>query len=153
LYGVFTLFVDIGQARVLFATEGCDAATAAKFADDLTVHGGDPDQISEVCIDMSPAFSKGTAGSLPKAAVTFDRFHGVKIVNDALDQVRRAERKTHILLKGRFSRAVQAEGVVDMGHAFPGLRRAGGLSPLRRFFLRQVRTGVRRRAGLGSADP
>ena len=33
-----TLFVDIDQARVLFATEGKDADTVAAFADDLTAH-------------------------------------------------------------------------------------------------------------------
>jgi transposase len=99
-HNYITLFVDIDQARVLFATEGRDAATVAAFADDLTVHGGDPDQVSEVCIDMSPAFIKGVADGLPNAAVTFDRFHAVKIVNDAVDQVRRAERKAHALLKG-----------------------------------------------------
>ena len=48
---------------------------------------------------MSPAFIKGVADSLPKAAVTFDKFHAVKIVNDAVDQVRRTERKDHKLLR------------------------------------------------------
>ena len=95
-----TLFVDIDQARVVFATEGKDAATVAAFADDLTAHGGDPDAIAEVCIDMSPGFIRGIADSLPKAAVTFDKFHAVKIINDAVDQVRRAERKAHALLAG-----------------------------------------------------
>jgi transposase len=95
-----TLFVDIDQARVLFATEGKDAETVAAFADDLTAHGGDPAAISEVCIDMSPAFIKGTAESLPNAAITFDKFHAVKIVNDAVDQVRRTEQKNQSLLRG-----------------------------------------------------
>jgi hypothetical protein len=54
-----TLFVDIDQARVLFATEGRAADTVAAFADDLAAHGGDPEAIEEVCIDMSPAFIKG----------------------------------------------------------------------------------------------
>jgi len=99
-HNYIALFVDIDQARVLFATEGRDAETVARFADDLTAHGGDPDQVSEVCIDMSPAFIKGTADSLPNAAITFDKFHAVKIINDAVDQVRRAERKAHALLKG-----------------------------------------------------
>ena len=95
-----TLFVDIDQARVVFATDGKDAETVAAFADDLTAHGGDPDAIAEVCIDMSPAFIKGTAESLPKAAVTFDKFHAVKIVNDAVDRVRRAEQKSQTVLRG-----------------------------------------------------
>ena len=95
-----TLFVDIDQARVVFATEGKDAATVAAFADDITAHGGDPEAIAEVCIDMSPGFIRGIADSLPKAAVTFDKFHAVKIINNAVDQVRRAERKAHTLLAG-----------------------------------------------------
>jgi len=95
-----TLFVDIEQARVLFATQGRDAGTVAAFADDLAAHGGDPAAVSEVCIDMSPAFIKGVGESLPKAAITFDKFHAVKIVNDAVDQVRRAEQKRQGLLRG-----------------------------------------------------
>src|SRR5436305_9864058 len=85
--------VDLDQARVLFATEGKDAATVAAFAADLAAHGGNPAAIEEVCIAMSPAFIKGVADSLPAAAVTFDKFHAVKIINDAVDQVRRAEQK------------------------------------------------------------
>jgi transposase len=99
-HNYITLFVDIDQARVVFATEGKDAATVAAFADDLAAHGGDPDAVAEVCIDMSPGFIKGTADNLPNAAVTFDKFHAVKIVNDAVDQVRRAERKAQTLLAG-----------------------------------------------------
>jgi transposase len=95
-----TLFVDIDQARVLFATEGKDANTVAVFADDLDAHGGDPEAIDEVCIDMSPAFIKGVTDSLPNAAITFDKFHAVKIINDAVDQVRRAEQKRQSLLRG-----------------------------------------------------
>jgi transposase len=95
-----TLFVDIDQARVLFATEGKDADTVAAFADDLAAHGGDPEAIEEVCIDMSPAFIKGVTENLPNAAITFDKFHAVKIINDAVDQVRRAEQKRQSLLRG-----------------------------------------------------
>jgi transposase len=95
-----TLFADIDQARVLFATEGKDATTVAAFAGDLAAHGGDPEAIEEVCIDMSPAFIKGVAENLPNAAVTFDKFHAVKIVNDAVDQVRRGEQKHQNVLKG-----------------------------------------------------
>ena len=99
-HNYITLFVDIDQARVAFATEGKDAETVAAFADDLAAHGGDPAAVREVCIDMSPAFIKGTADSLPNAAVTFDKFHAVKIINDAVDQVRRTERRVHKLLAG-----------------------------------------------------
>ncbi len=95
-----TLFVDIDQARVVFATEGKDASTVAAFADDLAAHGGDAEAVNEVCIDMSPAFIKRTAEHLPNAAITFDRVHAVKIINDAVDQVRRAEQKGQSVLRG-----------------------------------------------------
>jgi transposase len=49
---------------------------------------------------MSPAFIAGTAESLPNAAVTFDRFHAAKIINEAVDRVRRAEQKAEPMLKG-----------------------------------------------------
>jgi transposase len=100
-HNYISLFVDIDQARVLFAAEGRDAATVAAFAEDLRAHRGAPEAVEEVCIDMSPAFIKGVADNLPKAAVTFDKFHAVKIINEAVDQVRRAEQKTKAaLLRG-----------------------------------------------------
>jgi transposase len=99
-HNYITLCVDIDHARVLFATEGKDANTIAAFADDLAAHGGDREAIAEVCIDMSPAFIKGVGESLPNAAITFDKFHAVQIVNEAVDHVRRAEQKRQSLLRG-----------------------------------------------------
>ena len=49
---------------------------------------------------MSPAFTKGIAENLPNAAITFDKFHAVKIINDAVDKVRRAEQEEQSLLRG-----------------------------------------------------
>jgi transposase len=95
-----TLFVDIDRARVLFATEGKDAATVAAFAEDFAAHGGDPKAISEVCIDMSPPFIRGVGDNLPDAAITFDKFHAVKIINEAVDQVRRSEQRRNAELRG-----------------------------------------------------
>lgn len=98
-HNYITLFVDIDRASVVFATEGKDAQTVAAFAQDLSAHGGTPDAVTEVCIDMSPAFINGVADSLPNAAVTFDKFHAVQIVNQAVDQVRRDEQKSQPELK------------------------------------------------------
>jgi transposase len=88
-----TLFVDLDGTRVLFATEGREADTFRAFREDLEAHGGHPDRIWEVCMDMSPAYRKGQREHLPHARITFDRFHVVKLLNEAVDQVRRAERK------------------------------------------------------------
>jgi transposase len=94
-----SLFVNLDRSQVLFVADGKDAATVSAFADDLTGHGGDPANIAEVCIDMSPAFIQGTTEHLPQAEITFDKFHTVKIINDAVDAVRREEQKSRPELK------------------------------------------------------
>jgi transposase len=94
-----TLFVDIDKRRVLYVADGRDAGTVAEFADDLEAHNGDASRIKEVCIDMSAAFIKGVADNLTEAEITFDKFHAVKLVNDALDKVRRAESRERPELK------------------------------------------------------
>jgi transposase len=95
-----SLFVDMEERKVIFVTAGKDSATVAAFAEDLQVHKGNPGAINEVSIDMSPAFIKGVTGHLPNASITFDKFHVTKMVNEAVDEVRRLERKDHPELSG-----------------------------------------------------
>jgi transposase len=94
-----SLFVDIDQRRVLFVTEGRGADTVEAFADDLEAHNGDASRVKQVCIDMSAAFIKGVTDNLTEAEITFDKFHAVKLINDAVDKVRRAESKGRPELK------------------------------------------------------
>jgi transposase len=96
-----SVFVDLDRAKVLYVTEGKDSSTVARFAEDLVAHDGAPAQIEEVCIDMSGAFVKGVGDSLPEASITFDKFHVMKLIGDAVDQTRRAERATYPELKGQ----------------------------------------------------
>jgi hypothetical protein len=98
-HGYVTLFVGIDQRRVLSVADGRDANTVAAFADDLEAHKGDASRIKEVCIDMSGAFIKGVDYNLTEAEITFDEFHAVKLVNDAVDKVRCAESKDRPELK------------------------------------------------------
>jgi transposase len=49
---------------------------------------------------MSPAFIKGATDHLPKAVVTFDKFHVVGPASEAVDKMRRIEQKTDLTLKG-----------------------------------------------------
>jgi transposase len=88
-----SLFVDLKEAQILFATEGKDASTVKRFHQDLVAHKGDSDSVSEFCSDMSPAFIKGVTDCFPKAHLTFDKFHIMKIINEAVDEVRRQEQK------------------------------------------------------------
>jgi transposase len=86
-----SLFVDLKAKRLLFATPGKEAQTFEKFAEDLQAHSGSAEAITEVSMDLSPAFQKGAAEHLPNAPVTFDRFHLMKLVNEAVDAVRKGE--------------------------------------------------------------
>ena len=70
-----SVFVDMATRRVLFATEGKDAATPERFREDFEAHSGDLEKIAEVCCDMSQAFVSGVERHFPKAHITFDRFH------------------------------------------------------------------------------
>ena len=98
-----SVVVDMATRRVLFATEGRDAATLDRFREDFEAHGGDPEQVGEVCCDMSPAFVAGVEKNFPKAHITFDRFHIIKTLNEAVDEVRREEAKTRPeLAKSRY---------------------------------------------------
>lgn len=95
-----TVFIDILQSKVLYATEGKDSQTIGRFAKDLAIHGGYAGNIEQACTDLSPAFKKGVADHLPGAEIIFDRFHVMKLVNEALDRVRRQEQKDNQLLLG-----------------------------------------------------
>jgi transposase len=88
-----SVFVDLDAHRVLFATEGRDADTVARFADDLKVHGGYPEAVAAVSCDMSVAFTSGVTTHLSNADITFDRFHIMKQLGEAVDKVRREEVK------------------------------------------------------------
>ena len=94
-----SLFVDIDARKVVYVTEGNDAETVARFADHVDDHNSDASRIKQVCIDMSGAYIKGVTENLTEAEITFDKFHAVKLVNDAVDQVRRAERRERPELK------------------------------------------------------
>jgi transposase len=93
-------FVDLKKRRTIFITEGKDNTTVKRFKDDFIEHNGDIDNIKNVSCDMSPAFIKGVKENLPKAEITFDKFHILKIINEAVDSVRKQEVATNNILKG-----------------------------------------------------
>jgi transposase len=88
-----SIFMDPDRRRVLFATPGRDGKTVQAFAEDLRAHGGYPEAIGNVTCDMSAAFIAGVHDYLCNADITFDRFHIMKKLGEAVDEVRRAEAK------------------------------------------------------------
>ena len=94
-----TLFVDTKKKAVVHIEEGKGSETVRGFAERLEEKGGAASQIKQVCSDMSPAFISGVKKYLPEASITFDRFHVMKIINDAVDNVRKWERSGNPQLK------------------------------------------------------
>ena len=95
-----TLVVDIDGRRVVFVADGRSADTVLQFADHLEERGGDASHIKQASIDMSPAFIKGVTENLTEAEITFDRFHVMKLIGEAIDTVRRDEVKARPELRG-----------------------------------------------------
>ena len=79
--------------RVLLALEGRDSDTLRQFRDHLRGVGLNPEQIQTICSDMSPAYIKGITEQFGGALLVFDYFHVVQLVTQALDEVRRRERR------------------------------------------------------------
>lgn len=94
-----TLFVDLEEKRTIFVTDGRDQGVVEEFVEDLIEHNGAAENVTQVSCDMSPAFIKGVEDNLPDAAIVFDRFHVTKVLNEAVDKVRKAEVGQNPILK------------------------------------------------------
>jgi transposase len=84
-----TVVVDHGRGRVVWAAPGKNADTLKAFFDELG-----PERCAKleaVTIDMSGAYIKAVTECSPQAQIVFDRFHVQRLVQDAVDEVRRDE--------------------------------------------------------------
>lgn len=108
------------------------------------------EQIQDISIDLSPAFISGAMTYLPEAKIIFDRFHVAKLLNKAMDTIKKIERKEHDLLKGhkytfliRFDALSEAqeESLIDLIRLHPLLGEAYRLKVLLdTFWNRWIRT-------------
>ena len=96
-----TVAADLKRRRVIYASTGKDEQCIQSLRNYLERKNLRHDQITHVAIDMSPAFIAGVMNNFPEASIVFDRFHLKKMLNDALDKVRLAERKVHKQLIGQ----------------------------------------------------
>ena len=123
-----SLFVDMARRKVVYVADGKDAATVKEFADFLEAHGGRREAVTDASIDMGAAFEAGIKENFPNAEITFDKFHVIKLANEAVDQVRREEARNNFQIKGRryiflknVDRLTQEEkgGALSVGSAEP----------------------------------
>jgi len=98
-HNYISVFVDLDNSKVVHVCEGRDSETITSFKSDYEAHKGMAGNITNFCCDMSPAFISGIESNFKNAAITFDRFHVIKLMNEAVDQVRRQEQAHNASLK------------------------------------------------------
>jgi len=108
---------DYHSKKLVFGVEGKDHKVLEHFAQHLEEHGGKRENIRQVCCDMSKAFIKGIEDNFPQAAITFDKFHVIKAVNEALEKIRRREAHDNPVLKGsRWDWMKNPQKLSEAGH-------------------------------------
>ncbi len=98
-HNYITIAVDLESSKVIFATEGKDHTTVDQFVPDFIAHSGKPENITDICSDLSKAYIKGVQENFPNAVHTYDKFHIMKLVGEAVDEVRRVEQRTDPILR------------------------------------------------------
>jgi transposase len=81
-----TVVLDLESGVVVFVGDGKGADALLPFWKRLRASRA---RIEAVAIDMSEAYIKAVTTHLPDAALVFDRFHIVKLLNEKLTQLRR----------------------------------------------------------------
>lgn len=98
-HNYITNFVDLDTRQLIFCTEGKGEKTIGDFVKELECRGGSRKNIKVVSMDMSPSFISGYFEYFNHADLVFDKFHIVKMLNEALDNTRKAEQADKKLLK------------------------------------------------------
>lgn len=82
------------KARVLDIEDGKGNDTVELFSEVFGRHRGRFDEVCGITMDMTHGYRAPMQEKFPKAKVTVDRFHVVKMFGDALDETRRRESRT-----------------------------------------------------------
>ena len=108
-----TLFHDLNKSGVIHIENGMKKDVFKKFRDFLSKKMN-PDNIKYISMDMYPAFKGGAREHFPNAKIVYDKFHIVKMMNDAIDNVRRSEYQSNKELgKTRFMWLKNPENLSD----------------------------------------
>jgi transposase len=83
----YTLAIDLDTGRIVWVAHGRGGDCLRKFWRRLRLAKA---KIVAVAMDMSAAYWKAVRDNLREAAIVFDKFHIVKLVQEKLDELRRA---------------------------------------------------------------
>ena len=98
----YTIVIDLEDGRILWAKPGRGGAALRGFWRRLRLAKA---KIRAVATDMSAAYWSAVLDHLPDAALVFDKFHVIKLMNERLDDLRRqmvreAEGHLKLCIKG-----------------------------------------------------
>ena len=85
-----TLVYDLDRARVLWVGQGKGRDTIDRFFNDW-LSRGQKARIAWASCDMSPAYIGAITHHCPHVTLVIDRFHLVKALNQAVDEVRKEQ--------------------------------------------------------------
>jgi len=94
-----TQFVDIDRHRLLDVVKNRSAASVSDWLGGRTRHFRD--HVEVAAIDPHAGYFKALRSSIPKATVTVDVFHAVKLANACVDDVRRRVQRETLGHRGR----------------------------------------------------
>lgn len=81
-----TIVVDLDTGQVIYIADGKSADSLTKFWQKVEKQKV---TIEAVATDLSAAFVSSVMTNAPHAALVFDHFHVVKLLNDTIDEIRR----------------------------------------------------------------
>jgi transposase len=84
-----SIITDLDEARVLDVVPGNDTQSGCELW--RTLPSEQREKVEAAAMDMSAGFAAATRKEAPKAAIVHDKFHVSKMLNEALDRVRRRE--------------------------------------------------------------
>lgn len=84
-----TVVMDLMTGRVVWVGEGKSAETLGEFFKELGPRRSE--RLRMVAMDMSAAFKSAIDQHVPHVDIVYDRYHVVKLLLDAVDEIRREE--------------------------------------------------------------
>jgi len=91
-----TVVLDLSSGRVVFVGQGKGGEALDPFWGRLRRAGA---RIEAVAMDLSPAYISAVQSHLPAARIVFDHFHVVKLMNQALSDLRKAVQRVAVGLQ------------------------------------------------------
>lgn len=94
-----SVFADLIPKRVRFAAADRDAGVFPRFIEAWEAHNGHRHALTEVALDLSPAYLTGVRETCRNATVVHDQYHVIANLIEATERARRREQKQRPELK------------------------------------------------------